>query len=92
MNTIDVEVTQEDIDNGIPCRSKDCMLALAVQRVFPDSEVFVGSMMFTVVGPEEKELSYSLPDEAVAARRKFDCVPNAKSFLKPFKFTATLKQ
>lgn len=92
MNTIDVEVTQEDINNGLPCRSRDCMLALAIQRATSNSEVFVGSTMFTVVSPEEKELNYSLPDEAIVARRKFDCVPNAKAILKPFKFTATLKQ
>lgn len=38
-------VTQEDIDNGVPCKSWRCPVALALQRALNDSSASVSPSM-----------------------------------------------
>ena len=46
-----IQVTQEDIDNGLPRRIDFCPVALAVRRAFPKNEqVYVGGDRILIGG------------------------------------------
>ena len=62
-----VEITQEDIDQGIKGECSKCPLALALKRVFPIDEVGVYYFTFSV-GRKHHNLS----DEAMMFVRNFD--------------------
>lgn len=65
-----INVTQEDIDNGIPEDPTLCAIALAVRKVSPghEDEVVVHSHVVWI----GREL-YDLPQSAAEFIRGFDC-------------------
>jgi len=86
---ITVQVTQEDIDDGIPDNTYDCAIACAVKREFIGYTVNVGKHGMYIWPTGESELQcYALPGEASDFIGDFDSgIP-----VEPFKFIATVKK
>lgn len=67
--TVEIEVTQEDINSGIRKSCIDCPIALAVKRKFPNLKVWIGGI--------NESLSLNtfwipLPENAKRFIREFD--------------------
>lgn len=58
-------ITQEDIYAGRPCETRKCPFAIALQRLFPDHRVSVGTTSFglSTTGVPETEVRYRVPME-----------------------------
>lgn len=80
-DTITVSVTQEDIDKGIREDCNRCAIALAVARLYPNSEVLVSSGI-SISTPEAFQ-TYVIPKEAGFFMDKFDDGEKVE----PFTFT-----
>jgi len=88
--SIEVIVTREDIEKGIPEDDNLCPIAIAVKR--EEAEVVeVGGMYISFFPSNHSRISrrkyYSLPDIAIEFIKDFD---NARE-VKPFVFTALLR-
>lgn len=66
-----VQVTHEDIDNGLKASRTCCPVALALARAFPQHRVNVGSMAATIVGTVV-DTWIKLPLEAADFIKAFD--------------------
>lgn len=82
MTTYTINVTQDDIDNGVPDRAHLCPIAKAVNRDTGGRFVSVGSKTILTV-PGDHQL---LPDKAVRFIRRFD----NRRRVKPFTFELDL--
>lgn len=82
--TITVNVTQEDIDEGQRHQCRRCPIALAASMVIP----VAGVTDDIYVDAENDDITfYELPEEAKKFIERFDA--NAK--VEPFQFVATLR-
>lgn len=78
MKTIHVEVTQEDIDSGVPTHCCECPLARALSRAACEPvDVVVRKAFFAF-----DEIGFDLPPVAVLFRRDFD----AGRYVRPIVF------
>lgn len=50
MESIEFELTQEDINNGVRAERAVCPFALAIRRAMPDTSVLVSSVSVCVYG------------------------------------------
>jgi hypothetical protein len=78
-----IQVTQEDINEGIQLNSFGCAIGRALQRQYPDIEASVGLMAFYLEG-----FSYRSTDEMITFVRNFD---RDKSLVFPTEFVVDLK-
>lgn len=90
-----VEVTQEDIDKGIPSNCTSCPIALALRRQFPEYhsiEVKTTSAVFYLFRDHYDDVDFVavgyFPDEARIFIHVFDSIPSRDILvtLKPFEF------
>lgn len=88
METITIEVTQDDIDNGKPDRIDMCPIVLACRRAIPGRTSYVGECgdFITVYGGIGV-IKYSLSKEAMKFINDFDY----RNPVKPFTFVAERK-
>jgi hypothetical protein len=77
--TYKIEVTQDDIDNGIMDHCSRCALALAIRRQTPFEVELQNDGQVDVEGRY-----INLPQEAVEFERKFE--DGERHLLKPFTF------
>jgi hypothetical protein len=71
--TIEIEVTQADIDNGTPGCVAGCPIALAAQRAFPELLVYMGVFNLEMVELKTKQAAvYRAERDALWFRYKFD--------------------
>lgn len=82
----EIEVTQEDIDNGAPCKARFCPIALAIKRKI-HFEYFAISQSTFDYGPEENRKYGETPAEVARFISLFDCVRDS---VKPFSFELEL--
>ena len=88
---IKVSVTWDDINNGIPCCSKNCMLAKAVKRALIDTDfklILVGRNWIYIKHSDEEypRGSYGIPTRAFHKARMFD---RSRGKIEPFNFVMT---
>lgn len=70
---VTINVTEEDIRQGVPCRSYSCPIALAIgRRVKPGIGVGVGHLNMIVTDGSQLGLSVPVPFEARRFVRAFD--------------------
>lgn len=77
-----IEVTQQDIDNGVPGDAESCPVALACQRTIPgchDLTVGDDTIEFDIDGDA---MAFDLPAEVATFVHRFDC----KDAVAPFAF------
>jgi len=89
MNLI-VDVTQDDIDNGVPEDEHHCPIAMAVRRKVPTTEcvtVDVGQLLLVLQEHREQHFEADLPISAMKFVKNFD----DGSSVHPFKFAVTMK-
>lgn len=84
---IEVEVTQDDIENGVARDCNRCPIALALRRQFPNCPNIVDNERVAILFPTE-ELYYNLPSEAKVFISYFDSVLDAA--IRPIKFKMTM--
>lgn len=63
-----ITVTQEDIDDGCPCDSSLCPVALAMRRRLKDNYIFVDKMVVEIGSGN----FYALPEKVKCFIRDFD--------------------
>ena len=80
-----ISVTQDDINLGMPGSAGACPIALAAQRLLPDAAVMVGDVL-TVTDKNSGVDDYLLPTEAHAFISAFD--DDGSAAVEPFAFTA----
>ena len=81
MNTLTVQVTQDDIEAGIAGKSSKCPIALAFNRVFAIDDALVDNYSFeseTMLG-----MYFNLP----VACNRFISAFDMEESVKPFSFT-----
>lgn len=78
-----IDVTQDDIDNGIPGSVCDCAIARAGKRVFQNKSIMVNGKMF--IGGAPDYMSFSLPKEVWHFISNFDN-DVTRHTCKPFSF------
>lgn len=67
-----INVTQADIDAGLPLQCYLCPLALAITRVLGKAAAVTSSKAYlNITGGES--IKCSLPEEAIEFRTRFDC-------------------
>lgn len=85
LNEITINVTWEDIENGIPGTPVYCPIAQAAKREMIGCTNFaVGSFIMWVMGLDRRYLEFALPPEATMFIEAFDTGRDVE----PFKFTA----
>lgn len=83
MRTIVINVTQEDIDEGLPDKCSQCPVALAVKRyVRPRYYIMVSAQHLTVYppGPALDQCLYPMPDSVSNFVQNFDDAQRVKPF------------
>lgn len=89
MGTVTIEVTQEDIDNGVGGNCAYCPVARAAARAFPDKPmVRVGSnilWVFDTLDTRRPRMEYTLPVKASDFIARFD--KHGPEAVAPFTFT-----
>lgn len=93
MNTeMEIEVTQQDCDDGCRGTERYCVVATAIARLKPDAnriEVNVNTIRFSIKeGNKTLRLAYRTPAAVQSYIRAFD----AGEVAKPMKFTLTKPQ
>jgi hypothetical protein len=88
-----VEITKEDIDNGIPCNNFSCPIALALKRYYPDKVISVGKLWITIEGVYHKMRYYK--NSPIV--RKFindfdDDIPVEPFSFEPFSFDLPIEE
>ena len=91
-DTITVNVTQEDIDKGMPCMPSCCPITLAVKREHGFKFVSTGVSYVSTSNDEETPdwTDYYLPSEAQEFIDLFD--GEGKHTVEPFTFTAQVRK
>ncbi len=86
MEKVKITVTQDDIDNGIPCAAGECPVARAATRAF-ETMTYAGPDDLMVVDAGGSAVNathiYILPAKARKFINRFD----AERVVKPFEFT-----
>jgi len=72
MKTININVTENDIRQGVPEDCNQCPIAIAALRVFPETEIRVGDMIEVYPLNGDDEEWYDLPDSALEFISDFD--------------------
>ena len=84
---VTAEVTADDIEWGVPCNSRNCPVARALARSFPDLEVHVGPTYIAAYTNEQQfsQLVWNIttPDVIKTFMELFD----SGEFPHPFTFT-----
>lgn len=88
-NTLEITVTQEDIDLGNQTNCEYCPIARAASRI-TGKDVWVGTTIFNVRAVDSKEITYNLPLAAEVFIQQFDRL--GPSAVKPFTFVATREE
>lgn len=84
---IEVEVTQDDIENGVARDCNRCPIALALRRQFPHCLNVVDNETVSILFPYE-ELIYQLPNEAQVFIERFDY--SLDPIIQPIKFKMSI--
>jgi hypothetical protein len=74
-----IEVTQEDIDNGLKGKCDSCAVALAAKRAFGNRIILVDGEQMDVIDNGKWDV-LDLPDSAVAFIEAFDTGKPVKPF------------
>ena len=82
---VDIEVTQDDIDKGIPKSACDCPIALAVARAAKGCQVSVGNTS-VAFSRSYSTLHVLLPEAPRAFINAFDTGALPQALLFPFTF------
>lgn len=85
--TYQIFVTQEDIDKGVPYKSRQCPIALALNRVFPNIIFLVGAQEISQFYKNDL-IFHVMSAEMKAFRSDFD----RRKPVKPFSFSFTPKK
>lgn len=88
---VTIDVTQEDIDNGVPRSTCKCPIALAARRVLgrDDLEVLPNGIALGVIWQDGLAI---LPKEAKRFMGAFDAIPGKPSAdIAPFSFEADFR-
>ncbi len=93
MKTIEIEVTSEDIENGVPGDACRCPIALAVERQIGCTVQSVGQgkiylRRHSSFGVNYSVEGYNLPAKAARFVQWFDTALIGRYLVKPFKFAA----
>lgn len=97
VDCVTIEVTQEDIDKGLPCDPCECPIAIATHRALELDEEDSGLIAVEEDYIDLLGLQYDLPDEALRFVRTFDrywsdeemTLKEYNEEVKPFSFTLT---
>jgi hypothetical protein len=85
---ITINVTAEDIENGVPKNICYCAIALAVKRALPAHDVSIDDDCVSLTDVESYYEDYPLPDSALVFIDQFDSGKKPQ----PFSFTLEMDE
>lgn len=83
--TLKIEVTDQDISEGVPTDSWQCPIARAIRRIYGDHPSVGTKDLHIAFGSIGKKTTYFLPTKAI----KFVAAFDSDEVVGSFKFTAT---